>query len=135
MTSVLLPRLVSRDRIIERLSHVLRALPMDAAYVVEVKDYKPRRSDAQNRYLWGVCYAELVKHLPGWTAEDVHEYMLGEHYGWERVEGLGRTRLKPIRRSSKLSKLEFMDFVSFIQQKAAEHGVYIEDPNEELCAS
>lgn len=135
MTQVHLPARISRERVIERLSAVLRALPMDAAYVVEVKDYKPRRSDAQNRFLWGVCYAELVKHLPGWTAEDVHEYMLGEHYGWERVEGLGRTRLKPIRRSSKLSKLEFMDFVLFVQQKAAEHGVYIPDPDPEAVAA
>jgi hypothetical protein len=66
--------------------------------------------------------------LPGWDAEDVHEYMLGEWSGWEALEGLGRKRLRPLRRSSRLNKQEFADFVDFIQRKAAEHGVFIPDP-------
>lgn len=94
---------------------------------VTIVEKKPKRSENQNRYLWGVCYAELCKVLLGWSAEDVHEYMLGEWSGWETLEGFGRKRLRPLRRSSRLNKQEFADFVAFIQQKAAEHGVFIPD--------
>ena len=62
---------------------------------------------------------------------DLHEYFLGEHFGWQTLEGFGRKRVKPLRRSSPLSKTEFVDFVDFIQRTMAGHGVYIPDPEEE----
>ena len=101
-------------------------LPLD----VECKPHKPKRSDSQNAYLWGVCYATLLKcdAMQGWDANDLHEYFLGEHFGWERLEGFGRTRIKPVRRSARLSKVEFGEFVDFIHRKASEHGVYIPQP-------
>jgi hypothetical protein len=114
----------------ERVQKIIAALSKEKAWTIEIDEYKPKRSDSQNRYLWGVCYAELMKVLPGWQAEDIHEYMLGEHFGWETIEGMGRKRLRPLRRSSALNKQEFSDFVAFIQRKAAEHGCYIPDANE-----
>jgi hypothetical protein len=111
----------------ERVQQVLAALSLEKAWEIDIDEHKPTRSDAQNRYLWGVCYAELMKVLPGWQAEDIHDYMLGEHFGWETIEGMGRKRMRPLRRSSALNKQEFADFVAFIQQKAAEHGCYIPD--------
>ena len=111
----------------ERAQAVLSALSLEKAWEIEIDEHKPTRSDQQNRYLWGVCYAELVKVLPGWHAEDIHDYMLGEHFGWETIEGMGRKRMRPLRRSSALNKQEFSDFVAFIQRKAAEHGVFIPD--------
>src|SRR5690606_16923053 len=101
----------------------------DKAWLVEIKRYARRRSDQQNRYLWGVVYPAFLRVLPGWEAGDVHEYLLGEHFGWERLEGMGRTRLKPIKRSSKLTKAEFSEYTEFCQRKGAEHGVYIPDPD------
>lgn len=121
---------LQKDRSVEseqRALQALMSLERGKAWSVKVDEKKPKRSEQQNRYLWGVCYAELCKVLPGWDSEDVHEYMLGEHFGWETIEGLGRKRIKPIRRSSRLNKMEFADFVSFIQRKAAEHGVFIPD--------
>lgn len=129
--SIILPRLVPRDRTIERLARFLAGLPTDKAWRVEVQEHKPTRSDQQNRYLWGVVYPAICAHLEGWDAEDVHEYMLGECYGWQEISGLGRRRVKPLRRSSRLSKQEFSDFVAFIQRRMAEHGVYIPDPNQQ----
>lgn len=116
-----------RERIAANLHAFIDRLPKNKAFAVEVKAHSPKRSDPQNRYLWGVAYAALAKALPGWDAEDIHEYMLGEHFGWERAELLGRVKLRPIRRSSKLDKKEFAEFVDFIQRKAAEHGVDIPD--------
>lgn len=103
----------------------LNALPLDKAWRLEVDEYKPRRSDQQNRYLWGVVYSTIVKQFDGWRLDDVHEYMLGEHFGWEELaEGYKR----PVRRSSRLNKQEFSDYIAFIQQRASEHGIYIPDP-------
>ena len=99
----------------------VQPLPADADW----RPHKPKRSDSQNAYLWGVVYPAFCAALPGWDAEDVHEYLLGEHFGWERIEGMGRTRLKPLRRSSRLNKEEFAAYVDFCQRKGAEHGVFV----------
>jgi hypothetical protein len=90
------------------------------------------RSLEQNAYLWGVCYETILnqgglKDL-GWRNDDVHEYFLGEHFGWETLSGLGRKRVRPLHRSSTLSTVEFMDYVAFIQEKAAGMGIVIPDP-------
>jgi hypothetical protein len=114
-------------RNLTRVVGFLSALPTDKDFDLKVEERKRTRSAQQNRYLWGVCYATLLKRLPGWDAEDLHEYFLGEHFGWETLEGLGRKRLRPIKRSSRLNKMEFADFVNFIQRKAAEFGVFIPD--------
>jgi hypothetical protein len=98
----------------------------------EVKGKGPRRSHEQNRYLWGIVYATILKHLEGWDADDVHEYCLGEWGGWETMEGFGRKRLRPLRRSSKLNTTEFAEFVSFIQRHMAEKGIQIPNPGEAL---
>lgn len=122
----------SVERNLTRLVAFLSALPADRAWKVTIDEWKPRRSDQQNRFLWGVVYKTICDHLPGWSADDVHEYCLGECFGWETLEGLGRRRLRPLRRSSKLSRVEFAAYIEFIQRRMAEHGIYIPDPNEEV---
>lgn len=91
-----------------------------------------KRSLEQNAYLWGVCYETILDHglrEQGWTNDDIHEWFLGEHFGWQTLEGFGRKRVKPLHRSSTMSKMEFVDYVAFIQQKASEMGIYIPDPS------
>jgi hypothetical protein len=122
------------DAAIAKIAGFLARLPADKAWRVGVTELKRTRTQQQNRYLWGVAYPTILaaggEALGGWTAEDLHEYFLGEHFGWETLEGFGRKRIKPLRRSAKLSTMEFSDFVAFIQRKAAEFGVYVPDPNE-----
>lgn len=100
---------------------------------VDAKPWKRTRSNEQNAYLWGVCYAAL-RDATGQDVNDWHEYMLGEWAGWEEHELFGRRRLRPVRRSSKLSTVEFSDYVAFIQQRAAENGVFIPDPDMRIAA-
>lgn len=134
----ILPRNKPRD---DALAHLIRAihdLPKDRLYVVEIAEKKGTRSLAQNAYLWGCVYPTILKEggetLGGWSADDLHEYFLGEHFGWEKLEGFGRQRLRPLRRSSRLNKTEFMDYIEFIQRRVAGLGIYVPDPNEELAA-
>jgi len=110
----------------------LEALSKDKAWRVEVSEWKPRRSDEQNRYLWGVVYQTIADHLEGWDKKDIHEFCLGQCFGWETIEGFGKKKQKPVRRSSKLTKQEFVDYVAWIQREMAGHGIYIPDPNEEI---
>ena len=110
-----------------KLIEVLKGTEMP--YKVTVKK-GGSRSIQQNRYLWGVCYPMIIEQgrLDGWRNDDLHEYFLGEHFGWETLEGLGRKRMRPLNRSSSLTKMEFVDYVAFVQEKAAGLGIVIPDP-------
>lgn len=117
-----------RERSLRRTVAFLQSLPLDKAFKVKVEDLKPRRSENQNRYLFGVVYPEIAKHLDGFDKDDIHEFCLGEWAGWEVVEAFGKKRQRPIRRSSALTKHEFADFIAHIQRKMAERGIVIPDP-------
>jgi len=125
--SFILPAALRRDGVIQRIAHLLASLPLEKAWRIELDEHKSRRTTQQNRYLWGVCYPSIAKHLEGWDLDDIHTYMLGECFGWETIEGFGRKRLRPLKRSSRLNKQEFSDYVAFIQRRAAEHGIFIPD--------
>lgn len=117
-----------RQRIADNLhTFVMSALP-GKELRVEVSEYRKRRSQDQNAYLWSCVYPAL-RDATGQDVNDWHEYMLGEWGGFDTVELFGKKRLRPIRRSSKLTTVEFADYVAFIQQRAAEYGVFIPDPD------
>ena len=118
----------TRERVLGNLVRFVQSLPDSKAWKVEIAQYARRRSDEQNRYLWGVVYPAFEQALEGWDKEDIHEFLLGEKFGWTRLEGMGRPKVKPLKRSSKLTKAEFADYVDFCQRKGAEHGIYVPDP-------
>lgn len=127
MNILIPPAAQGRAGAVERFARVLISMAPEKALEITVEEKKRRRSEQQNRYLWGVVYKTVLEHLPGWDAEDVHEYFLGEHFGWETIEGMGRKRMRPVRRSSALNKQEFADYIDYIQRKMSERGVYIPD--------
>ena len=63
-------------------------------------------------------------------APDLHDFFLGEHYGWERLSGMKRQKLKPLRRSSKMGKAEFSEHIEFIARYMSELGIVLELPGE-----
>lgn len=97
---------------------------------------KSRRSNDQNALLW-VLYADALRAggetLGGWTTEDIHTFMCGEYWGWERMEALGAVRQRPKRRSSRLTKAEFSDYLEFVVRRFAEHGIVLELPGEKAA--
>jgi len=130
---------IQRTRLLARVASFIAALPFDRDWKVEVTLYQKKRSLEQNAYLWGVVYPTILAHggesLAGWSVNELHDYFLGEHFGWRTLNGFGRKHLFPRRRSSKLSTMEFSDFVAFIQQRMAEHCIYVPDPNEQREAA
>jgi len=106
----------------------------DTPYRVEIKA-GGGRSLEQNRYLWGVVYETILDaglREQGWRNSDIHEFFLGECFGWQELGGMGRKRLKPLKRSHSLNKVEFMDYIAFIQEWCATNiGIVIPDPEHE----
>lgn len=68
--------------------------------------------------------------MQGWRPEELHEFFLIEHFGHEVREMFGRKKLVPLNRSSKLSKMQFADFVAHIQQFMAERGMFLPDAEQ-----
>lgn len=129
--------ILSKNRAsVENVTRFLSMLPADNSYRVEVSDYRPRRSEQQNRYLWGVCYPTILRGggeaLGGWTADDLHEFFLGEHFGVDVLEIGNKTYERPRQRSSRLNKQDFADYVAYLHRRAANMGIVIPDPNEYL---
>lgn len=94
---------------------------------------KSRRSGEQNNLLWAL-YSDAIKQggetLGGWSTEDVHTFLCGEYWGWERIDALGAVRQRPKRRSSRLTKAEFSDYIAFVVQRFAEHNIVLELPGD-----
>jgi hypothetical protein len=123
------------DQIANAISNMVSRLDPAQSWQITVEAFKPKRSDQQNAFLWGVVYPSVLEGggeaLRGWTTADLHEYFLIEAWGSEVIEGFGRKRHKPLRRSSKLTKQEFSDYLAIIEAKCAELGIHIPEPNYE----
>ena len=135
--SFILPKLMPRDKVICRVVDALEDLPISEGFRIEIHEHKATRSQKQNDTLWWI-YQQIIDFggntLGGWTKDDLHEYCLGEKFGWEVHAALGRKRLKPVRRSSRLSKTEFAEFVEWIYAHFEEKGFVLKrpDPDHEL---
>ena len=143
--SFLLPRdgLVRSTRIIA-VHEYLEDLPMNRTWRVLIEAAKSERSLQQNKYLFGVAYKLIGEHL-GWEKQDIHEDCLKKHFGarlkkvppsrecpdgWKEVPVRTTTTDEEGRRCV-LGKMEFAEFVDFVQRYGMEVGVYIPAPNEE----
>lgn len=126
------PRGTAPDQIASAISVMVRWLDQTKSWKVTLEEFKPRRSDMQNAFLWGVVYPSILEGggeaLAGWQKDDLHEYMLGEHFGWETLTLGGKTVHKPVRRSSRLNKQDFSDYLEFLSRRAAELGIVIPEP-------
>jgi hypothetical protein len=92
-----------------------------------------RRSLDQNSLIH-VLFDDTIKlggeALGGWTRDDVKEWALGEYWGWDKFEAFGRTRLKPKKRSSRMTKQEATDFIEWYVRKMAEFGIQLSLPGD-----
>lgn len=109
-------------------------LPLEAS----CKPWKKSRSNEQNALLFGVVYPPIADAM-GYTVEDIHEYMLGRHFGWvdrkvpktpRNPEGIESV---PFRTTTKdengkrnvLSAAEFSKFLDTVERIAAHAGVFV----------
>jgi len=111
---------------------MVQGLSSDKTWAIEVTEWKKPRTNQKNAFLWGVCYPAILEGggeaLAGWTRDDLHEYFLGECFGWETLEGFGRKRLRPLKRSSALTKQEFSEYLMFLEGRCMDMGITIPEP-------
>jgi hypothetical protein len=129
------PKGTKPDQIASAVSVLVRELDPTISWQVSIEAFKPKRTDQQNSFLWGVVYPSILEGggemLRGWTKQDLHEYFLIEMWGSEIIEGFGRKRHKPLKRSSKMTKAEFRDYIALIEVRCAEMGIHIPEPRYE----
>ena len=100
------------------------------AHVIEIKQYRKKRSVDQNAFLHGVPL-KMISDTTGYEIEDMKTYLLGEFSGWTEYEVWGQLRKRPNKRSHELNTKEFTEFLDFIQRWAAQElGLLIPNPNE-----
>ncbi len=97
---------------------------------VEVRKYTRSRTLAQNRFYHGVVIPILAGHT-GYSADEMHEALkLKFLLDKERNDAL-----PTVRSTTSLTTQEFMEYIEAIRLLAAEMGVYVPEPNEELEGS
>lgn len=125
-----------RPGVLRNLIDFISRLPANKSWRIGVAQYRKTRSNDQNAALWAVAYPALEE-ATGQPVNDWHEYMLGEYFGWVEYSLFGKRKLRPARTTttgfngeeSKLSTVEFAEFYDFIQQRAAENGIFVPDPD------
>jgi hypothetical protein len=145
MPQFVLPR-GDRKRALPLAISMLENLDEEAAWKVTVEPVKNVRTISQNAYLWGVCYP-MMSERSGYETAELHEYLLGEFYGWvekrvpKKPSNPKGTESVPRRSTTKdeageravLTTTEFAAFVDFVQRLAAEKMMLvIPDPDPGL---
>jgi hypothetical protein len=124
---------IRQDADLSRMTACIAALAKEGPVEISAKPHKPKRSNDQNALLWAI-YGDIIRiggeAMAGWNKDDLHEFFLGSHFGWKQCALFGQKRKKPARRSSRLNKAEFSDFVEFIVRFMAEQGVYLQLPGD-----
>lgn len=132
MHSLVLP-IHGREKAIMLACTALKGLGEGVAWRVTVEPLKSSRTLSQNAYLWGVCYPPMSERS-GYETSELHEYLLGEFYGWvdKRVpkkpsnpsgkESVPRrtTTTNEKGKRAVLTTKEFAGYVDFIQRFAAQ---------------
>jgi len=92
--------------------------------IIKIEEWKRYRSLNQNRYLWGVVYAEISS-FTGMSLEEVHE-------GMKYMFLVDRENKIPrVKSTTELSTKEFMEFVDKVREFAIFNlGIQIPEPNE-----
>jgi hypothetical protein len=133
----------NRQRALALGTTVLAGLDPEIPWKVTAEPVKNERSTSQNAYLWAVPN-KMISDLTGYEVEEVHEYLLGRHFGWKdkKVPKTPRNpsgvESVPVRttttdehgKRSVLSPQQFSEYVDFIQRFAAQKlGLVIPDPD------
>ena len=122
------------DQVARAVLRMLQHIPKGKPIAVTVEEWKKPRTNQQSAFLWGVAYPAILEGggeaLKGWSRDDIHEYMTGEFGGWEVLEGFGRKRMRPVLRSSRMTKEQFSEYLDWLGAKCADMGIVIPEPYE-----
>lgn len=136
-TACLLHKDRPREKAMDYILQSLMALSVKKTWKIVWGEAKSERSELQNNALFGVAYKYLEEQT-GNNKIQLHDYFCREFFGEKDQETFGKRSRQPRRTTttdengnrSVLSKFEFMQFYSFIQQHMAEKlGLSVPDPD------
>lgn len=102
----------------------LQSFAEETPIELTLKKYKPRRTDPQNKYYWGVVVPMLADNF-GYTKDEMHDAL--------KWLFLRKPEAEPptVGSTAKLDTKGFNEYIEKIQIYAAsEHSVVIPDPDE-----
>ena len=96
---------------------------------VDILPFKKSRTNRQNDFYWGVVI-KTVSEYTGYHPHEAHELFASVLLPYETVT-IGTHSRKIVKSTTKLSTIEFEQYISDIQQFCTESlGLYIPSPNE-----
>ena len=117
---------------------MVMALPDGQECVLTLAPKVDKRTGKQNRTLWGVVYESLLNQIAGEVGYDRHDRCGKEQLHEGLLMLFGGVKVCPItkrevaaKRSSKMSKAEFAEYVDWIARWAAtEYQIVVELPSD-----
>ena len=110
----------------------------NTSFVLEIKKREVKRSDPMRRYYFAEVMPKFTQHL-GYERDEViffHHQLKVTYFGAnpkyevrQDKRGVWRNVPSVFGNNSKLSVPDKKAFVDWVVRKAAEYGVYIQDPN------
>lgn len=108
---------------LQQMADVIRSLSVEEPWEVEVRQYRVKRSGAQNRLLWAI-YTEMAEHT-GHTPEEIH-MALKLKFLARQVVTVGHEEVTIPGSTTKLDVAEFSDYLEQVQAFAAqEFGIIV----------
>ena len=105
---------------------VIGKLPLDKVWDCRIEPHREKRSLKANARLWAL-HAKAAAHL-GYSAEDMHEFALCRHFGFETQRIGSFVRRVPLKRSSTRNTKEFAEFMEATEAwYISEFGVFLGD--------
>ena len=111
----------------------LRAVPVEAGFCMEIKEYKSSRSLAQNRRYWDIL-TDTASQAPALTGDDYftpdawHLHFRKRFLGFDVIETPGGVIEMP-KSTKKLKIKPFSDYMTQVEVFAVEMGVMLRDGN------
>lgn len=127
----------NRATVLKNAHAFLDRLPDSQSWEIEVKRHVKARTDKQRKALFAVAYKAMMEFSGLQGADDkeeLHRFWCGEYFGWT-VDAFGRKRPERTTmkdhagRQDEISVDEALKFYHFLQQRAAEVGCFIADPD------
>lgn len=100
-------------------AHNLNKFKDDEQVTLEIHNRKPKRTDQQNRYMWGVYYPLIAKETGETSIDRLHELFKGMFL----TEGVVTVLGKPVRMKKSTTDLGVGEFCEYIMAIEAETGI------------
>jgi hypothetical protein len=135
---VLDPKDPNCENVRANLHRFIDQLPRNRAWEWTWQKFSKPRTTKQRKALFAAAYKPIMEFM-GLRGEDekneLHRFWCGEYFGWTEAGPL-RDR-KPVRTTTKnehgqrdeISVDAALDMYAFIQQRAAEQGIFVSDPD------